>query len=193
MKDKDLIHVNSLNQYLYCPRRLWYQKFYDTTGDNYYLTDGSLKHEHKGDRGGWTDELYLENEELGIHGKIDIMESRQNTPVERKRGDYYRQNDVIQLTAYCLLLEENTGQKVRSGIIYLHGTDERHRIQITKSHIEKLKEIIQKIKNLDPDNPPPIIDNRNKCKGCSARSYCMPQETGKLGEDGQGNLVKERN
>lgn len=179
---KDLINVNSLNQYLYCPRRLWYQKFYDTTGDNYYLTDGTLKHEYKGDKGGWIDELYLESEELNIHGKIDIMETHQNTPVERKRGDYYRKNDVIQLTAYCLLLEKNTGQKVQSGIIYLHGTDERHRIQITQSHREKLKEIIQKIKNLDPDSPPSFVDNKNKCIKCSCRSYCMPFESEKLGE-----------
>ena len=106
-----------------------------------------------------------------------MLESNHNIPVERKGGNYFSENDVIQLTAYCLLLKENTGQKVRSGIIYLHKTDERHKMQITKTRIRKLKTILQKIKDFDLEHIPPLVDNKNKCKKCSARKYCMPKET----------------
>jgi len=182
LKRENLVNANSLNQYLYCPRRLWYQKYYDTIGENYYLRDGEIKHKNKGRRGGWTREIYLESEKYGIHGKIDVLESNLNIPVERKRGKYYRENDIIQLTAYCLLVEENSGEKTRSGIIYLHGTDERHRIQITKSRIEKLKRIVKEIKNFRLEQPPKIVANKNKCQKCSARKYCMPKESRMLGE-----------
>jgi CRISPR-associated exonuclease Cas4 len=185
------INISMLNEYLYCPRRYWYIIFYDTQGDNYYRKDGTLKHEAQSTRGGWTKEIYLESEKLQAKGKIDILEDNENKPVERKRGDKYYTNDEIQLAGYCMLLEENTGRKIEKGTIYMFKTDQRHEIEISKWHREKVKETIKEMRNLNPDNPPPIIDNRNKCKGCSARSYCMPEETEKLGEDGQGNLIEE--
>lgn len=188
----ELINISDLNQYLYCPRRYWYLKFYDTQGDNYYRIDGKLKHEAQSERGGWTKEQFMQSEELGVKGKIDIVEDGFR-PVERKRADDYYYNDEIQLAGYVMLLEKNIGEKIGEGLIYLYGTDERISIIIEDWHREKVKETIKEMRNLNPDNPPPIIDNRNKCKGCSARSYCMPEETEKLGEDGQGNLIEEEN
>jgi len=186
----ELVNVSALNQYLYCPRRYWYIKFYDTIGSSYEFEDGNLKHEHKSNKGGWTNEIYLEDKEIGIKGKIDVLEDGK-TPVERKRGGQYFENDIMQVAGYCMLVEEATGEEINEGIIYLYKQDKRVRIPISQEKKQKVKETIQKIQDLDPDNPPPIIDNRNKCKGCSVRSYCMPEETEKLGEDGQGNLVED--
>lgn len=39
--DLYLVNVSDLNQYLYCPRRLYYLMFYQTQGLNYYLADGA--------------------------------------------------------------------------------------------------------------------------------------------------------
>lgn len=64
-------------------------------------------------------ELYLESKELGLKGKIDILDvqDEQAMPVERKRaasGRYYW-NDELQLTGYCMLLEANNDEPVREG------------------------------------------------------------------------------
>jgi len=175
-----LVNASMLNQYLYCPRRFWYIVYQDTQGDNYYKTDGKSKHENQSTRGGWTREVYVESEELGLKGKIDVFEHRECVPVERKRGDDYYPNDEIQLTAYCLLLEEAMDEVVDEGVIYLFGTDRRHRIRITEWHRNKLQEVLTEIHAINKTSPPPFTDNPAKCKKCSTREYCMPAETAKL-------------
>lgn len=175
-----LVNASMLNQYLYCPRRFWYITYQDTQGNNYYKTDGKSKHENQSTRGGWTREIYIESKELGLKGKVDVFEDREGVPVERKRGDDYYPNDEIQLTAYCLLLEEAMDEVVDEGVIYLFGTDRRHRIQITEWHRNKLQEVLTKIREMDVTTPPPFTDNPAKCEKCSTREYCMPAETATL-------------
>ena len=175
-----LVNASMLNQYLYCPRRFWYIIYQDTQGDNYYKTDGKSKHENQSTRGGWTREIYIESTELGLKGKVDVFEDREGVPVERKRGDDYYPNDEIQLTAYCLLLEEAIDGVVNEGVIYLFGTDRRHRIRITEWHRNRLQEVLTEVREIDETTPPPFTDNPAKCEKCSTREYCMPEETARL-------------
>lgn len=178
-----LVNASMLNQYLYCPRRFWYIIFYNTQRNNYYRTDGKSKHDNQSKRGGWTREFYLESQELGLKGKVDVLENKENVPIERKRGDEYYVNDEIQLAAYCMLLEKNTDEPIDEGIIYLFGTDRRHRIKISEWHKNKVIEVMDHIHSMSPDTPPAFVDNPNKCEKCSTREYCMPEETAKLEPD----------
>ena len=178
-----LVNASMLNQYLYCPRRFWYIIYQDTQGNNYYKTDGKSKHENQSTRGGWTREIYVESTELGLKGKVDVFEDREGVPVERKRGEDYYPNDEIQLTAYCLLLEEAMDEVVDEGVIYLFGTDRRHKIRITEWHRNKLQEVLAEIREMDVTTPPPFTDNPAKCEKCSTREYCLPAETAKLEPD----------
>lgn len=184
MKDEDLVNVSDLNQYLYCPRRYWYLNFYDTQGRNYYRIDGKLRHEGKSERGGWTREMFLKSSELGLKGKIDVIEDTGGRllPIERKRGDQYFYNDEVQLAAYALLLESATGSNVREGVIYLYETDQRIYLNIEPYHREKVREIVEEMREMTVDNVPPFTDNPNKCVKCSTRGYCMPEESKLLGE-----------
>lgn len=176
-----LVNVSDLNQYAYCPRRYWYLHFFDTQGRNYERIEGKTKHENQSTRGDWLNELYLESDELGLKGKLDVLDldDTRAVPVERKRaesGQYYR-SDKIQLAGYCLLLEEHLGEPVREGAIYLYETDQRMHVPITEDHREVVREIIEEIRSMSPDDVPPLTDNPSKCEACSAREYCMPEET----------------
>jgi len=182
----ELVNVSDLNQYQYCPRRYWYLHFYNTQGRNYYRVEGKTKHENKSTRGGWLDELYLESEPLRLKGKIDVLdlEDGRSVPVERKRGgsgDYYW-NDEVQIAGYCMLLEDNIDEPVREGAIYLYETDQRMHIRITESHRKAVRETVEKMHSMSPDDPPPFTDNPSKCEKCSCREYCMPEESKMLGE-----------
>ena len=179
---EDLINVSAINQYLYCPRRYWYIYFYDTIGENYQFKDGVVKHENKSKKGGWTEEIYLESTEIGLKGKIDILEDEELVPVERKRGGKYYDNDVMQVAGYCYLLEECTGEAVDTGIIYLHENDRRVRIPFDRVKKQEVEQIIEEIHEVTPDSPPPFTDNPSKCEECSCREYCMPEESKMLGE-----------
>jgi CRISPR-associated exonuclease Cas4 len=180
----DLVHVSALQEFIYCSRRYYYQRFYDQIGSPYELVDGRLKHEHQSERGGWVKEQYIRSKKLGLHGKIDLIETDRGslTPVERKRaesGDYYA-SDIIQLAGYCMLLETVIDEAVNVGYIYLYSTDQRHAVRITKNHREIVVKSVEQIRSMSVDSIPPFTDNRSKCEGCSARHYCMPAETARL-------------
>ena len=177
---EDLVQVQEINQFVYCPRRLYYQKFMDTIGRNYELVEGHSQHEQKSKRGGWTNELYLRSQKLGLHGKIDVLEEDGVvTPVEQKRsesGEYF-ESDELQLAAYCMLLEDNLDDPVNVGYIYTRSNDQRHTVSIREWHREQIGEIVSVIQSMEFDDVPPLVDNPNKCEKCSTRQYCMPAET----------------
>lgn len=182
--DEDLIHVSALNEYVYCPRRYYYQRYYDAIGAPYELVDGRSKHEHTQRRGGWIQERYFRSERLGLHGKIDLLETDDGalTPVERKRAESraYYDSDEVQLAGYCMLLEDAIDEPVNVGYIYLFSTDTRHSIQITQQHREAVRAIVERIRSMNVKKIPAIVDNQSKCDACSAREYCMPAETAEL-------------
>jgi CRISPR-associated exonuclease Cas4 len=180
----ELVYVSALNEFVYCPRRYYYQRFHDEIGEPYELVDGRSKHDGAGRRGGWVTERYFRSDDLGLHGKIDLVETDSGTPtpVERKRaesGEYYP-SDELQIAGYCMLLEEATGEPVNVGYIYLYSTDTRHPIRITDDHRTAVRRVIHRIENLSFGDVPPLVDTRSKCEACSARSYCMPAETAML-------------
>ena len=183
---QELVNVSDLNQYVYCPRRYWYIHFYDTQGKNYERTEGKTKHENQSKRGGWLTELYIESEDIGLKGKIDVLEldGDRMIPIERKRaesGEYYK-SDEMQLAGYCMLLEEYLNEPVREGAIYLYETDQRMHVPITEDHRESVRDQIEAMRSMSPDSPPPFTDNPSKCEKCSCREYCMPEESKMLGE-----------
>lgn len=183
----ELVYVSALNQFVYCPRRYYYQRYYDEAGESYELVDGRSKHDSAARRGGWITERYFRSDELGLHGKIDLIETDSGTPtpVERKRaesGSYYA-SDELQLAGYCMLLEDALGEPVTVGYIYLYSTDTRQAVRITPKHRNAVREVVKRINDMSVDNVPPLIENRSKCDACSARTYCMPGETAVLAPD----------
>ena len=179
-----LVNVSDLNQYIYCPRRYWYLHYFDTQGRNYERIEGKTKHEGQSTRGNWLNELYLESKEIGLKGKVDVLDMADTRaiPVERKRAEsgQYFQSDKIQLTGYCMLLEEHLDERVNEGAIYLYETDQRMHVPITDDHRKAVREAVDAMRSMSPDSVPPLTDNPNKCEKCSTREYCMPAETAQL-------------
>jgi CRISPR-associated exonuclease Cas4 len=181
---EELVQVSALQEFVYCPRRYYYQRYHDQIGRPYELVDGRTMHDNQSQRGGWVTEQYFKSESLALHGKIDLVEHENGTltPIERKRaesGTYYR-SDEVQLAGYCMLLADAIDDAVNVGYIYLYETDERHAIRITEKHRRTVEEIISRIRSMTVDSIPPLTDNPNKCDACSARHYCMPEETALL-------------
>lgn len=183
----ELVYVSALNEFVYCPRRYYYQRYYDAIGEPYELVDGRSKHERMSDRGGWVTERYFRSDNLGLHGKVDLVETAGGTPtpIERKRaesGSYYP-SDELQIAGYCLLLESALKERVNVGYIYLYSTDTRHAVRITDDLREAVHEVVDRIQNMSVNRVPPLTKNRSKCEACSARTYCMPAETAVLDPD----------
>jgi CRISPR-associated exonuclease Cas4 len=180
----ELVYVSALNEFVFCPRRYYYQRFHDEIGEPYELVDGRSKHDSAARRGGWVQERYFRSDKLGLHGKIDLVETDNGTttPVERKRaesGEYYP-SDELQIAGYCMLLEDAIGEPINVGYIYLYSTDTRHAIRITDEHRAAVTRVVEQVEKLSFGDVPPLVDSRSKCEACSARNYCMPAETAML-------------
>jgi len=178
-----------LNQYLYCPRRYWYYRFYDAGDRSPDLVEGNALHDGQSRTAEQYREQYFSAPSLGLHGKVDLVEvDNEDTlvPVERKRarkGRYYW-NDEVQLAGYCLLVAVASGlDTVPDGYIYLYSTDERHRIEVTDEHRTAVTETVESIKALSPTVPPELVENPNKCRGCSVRHECLPAVTSRVTPD----------
>lgn len=174
----DLIPVSYLNQFLYCPRRLYYLQYYQTQGMNEFLLEGRLLHQKKGRRGGYLFEVYVRSFRLGLHGKIDLIDCTEGIlPVERKRGYRFFENDTIQLCAYGLLLEEYLGSCVDRGVLYLYETGRRHVVVFTDFLRERTHETIDQMRGMSVECIPDFVDNPKKCEKCSVHLYCLPYES----------------
>jgi CRISPR-associated exonuclease Cas4 len=79
-----------------------------------------------------------------------------------------------------MLLEDSINESVNVGYIYLYSTDERHPVHITDRHRRTVRKIVSRIRSMSVDSIPSLTDNPSKCDACSARHYCMPEETARL-------------
>ncbi|HEU5117047.1 MAG TPA: CRISPR-associated endonuclease Cas1 [Isosphaeraceae bacterium] len=198
----DLIPVRALNQVTYCPRLYYLEYVESVMPTNEHVEDGLFQHRRVNDpnlanrtrKEGdalHTRSVSLSSETLGISGKLDLMEERggRTRPIEYKRScaptdsngrPTIWENDAIQLCAQGLLLEEEFGGPVESGVLYYIGSKARVDVPFDADLRSKTLAAIALIRDLSArDTPPEPLppDLRHRCYGCSLSTVCLPEET----------------
>ena len=115
-----------------------------------------------------------------IAGKPDyiVKKNNQYLPIELKSGSYPnpQKNHVLQLAAYCQLLEDNYRAFVPYGIIVYNNSD--YKIPFDPRLRFELESVINKMRSLLKSGR--IVLNHNdpgKCRFCSMRNYCKDKLT----------------
>lgn len=185
MDDVERIHISSLNQYAYCPRRcalIYVEQYFK---ENLYTMRGNDLHERtdKPEESAWEEGIRVEralplwHTRLGLIGKADVVEFHGDIPypVEYKSGRLRKfTNDDLQLCAQAICLEEMTGEAVPKGAIFHHGSRRRREVvfsQDLRDLVEKTVGLIREM-FLSKTIPPPVNDPR--CRHCSLQESCMP-------------------
>lgn len=114
---------------------------------------------------------------LDISGKPDyIVKGKDNSliPVEIKSGrakePYF--GHILQLAAYCQLVEENYKKPVRYGII-VYSDGIQHRINFDRALRRDLERtVVQMRGSLKHDCPKRNHNHKQKCLHCSFRDIC---------------------
>jgi len=118
----------------------------------------------------------LKSEKYKLRGKPDIILEKEGNPipVEVKtgrvpEGPFF--SHILQIAAYCLLVEEDMGKKPPYGLIRYGDTefDIEYDEDLKKLLLEKLKNMREYIKNQDVHRN---HDREGKCKNCSRRKIC---------------------
>jgi CRISPR-associated exonuclease Cas4 len=119
----------------------------------------------------------LVSRRYGLTGKPDYLIDRggASIPVEVKPGRRASQpydSDLMQLAAYCLLVEETTGRAPPYGLLrYAEAT---FRLDYTPALRERLLDILDEMHELlEADDAERSHDDPRRCAGCGFRSSCV--------------------
>lgn len=188
----ETIGLSYLNAVEYCPRRFHYEFVQGDMLKNEFVLEGTLLHQRADEPGQHITQdgerqinhLYLYSEALHLSGFADIVEEENGflIPVEYKHGKEGKWlNDHVQLCAQALCLEERSTeqQPIPYGYIFYFGSRKRIQVHFTPElRAKTLKAIDLAFQVASHESPPPPLDGKIavRCRDCSLRSICMPDE-----------------
>ncbi len=136
--------------------------------------------------------LYVYSEKLKISGILDMLieltgiefadainscktfDSQIFIPVEKKSTEEkIGQHQILQLTAYGMLIEEMTGSPVNYGFMVSIPSNRVKKIDFTKELRQKVVDITDEISNMLTEGIlPPPTPHRGKCQDCEFKRFC---------------------
>jgi CRISP-associated protein Cas1 len=187
--EEDTIRVSALHAMAYCPRLFYFEEVEGLRVADEAVFAGRRLHVEleKSEEGDW-EELWLENDQLGLRGRMDALRTRngQIIPYEHKRGRCFRQeddtpwvwpSDRLQLLAYALLIEMTQGVTVVEGRVRYHEDNLTVRVPLDDQGREEVREAVQMARWLRRSSErPAITENERLCVRCSLAPICLPEE-----------------
>jgi CRISPR-associated protein Cas1 len=189
VEPQETIRVNALHALNYCPRLYYLEEVEQLYTQDAAVFAGRRLHVEleKGEDGDWQ-QFVLENDQLGLRGKVDALRTRngQTIPYEHKRGRCYRdgnnkpqawESDRIQVLAYALLIEAELSIVVLEGRVRYHAENVLVRVPLDDQGRQDVLNCIEKARQLrmSPDRPP-VATNERLCARCSLAPVCLPEE-----------------
>ncbi len=174
------ISISSLNDFVFCPRSIYFHNLY------YFLDEGTYKDvpQAKGrashetiesgkysSKAGILKAISVYSEELGIAGKIDLLDLEKKTLIERKRKiSQLYEGYLLQVYAqyFCLIEMGFSVEKIK-----IHSVSDNKTYDIPipgEAEKARLKEILLKMNSYDLAFP--FSQNPKKCAGCIYRNAC---------------------
>jgi CRISPR-associated exonuclease Cas4 len=181
--------ITDLKQYIYCPRIFYYHACLpDVRPVTAKMQHGITAHDDEQKRaarrtmhqyhvidGTRHFDVPMYNEEMRLSGQIDeVVETADGPfPVDYKLAKKAGYHFKIQLTAYALLLEAETGQQIKQGYLYLM----RSRAMVTVRFTKKLRETVRNAledmtRIVSEEVMPPSTEYRQRCVDCEFRRFC---------------------
>jgi CRISPR-associated exonuclease Cas4 len=175
------IIISNLNDYIFCPRSIYYHNIYSGFNEQIYHTTYQTKgkNAHKNidqkkysSKKNILESIDVYSEELGLIGKIDLFDLDEGILTERKRKiKIIYEGYYLQLYAqyFCLI---EMGYKVRK-IRFYSIRDNKIYDVVIPTNIEKikLKKIIFEMKQFNIEDKS-FIQNLKKCNMCIYNELC---------------------
>jgi CRISPR-associated exonuclease Cas4 len=174
------VNATVINLYHVCPRECWLHTNninMEQTSDTVY--DGKLLHETSySKRANKYTEVSLSAttvEGIILNGKIDFYDAKEKIIHETKRSNKAEDAYYWQVKYYIWLFELNGIDNVQA-ILEYPTLRKKEEIKLTATDREYLKNVIDKIVELQQNNncPPPV--KINFCKSCSYGDFCWVGE-----------------
>ena len=179
---KDYILISYLNDFIFCPKSIYFHKLYGLKSSYLYndtfQAEGKVVHETIDNKKYSTKKNVLQGidvycEKYNLCGKIDIFDTDKGLLTERKKHiSIIYDGYIFQLYAqYYSLLE--MGYNVRKIQLYSFDSNKTYPIDLPDNNVEmrnKFANLIEQINNFDINSV--IHTNINKCKRCIYNNLC---------------------
>ena len=177
----DDIKISSLNDFMFCPRSIYFHNLYQDYNETLYHTvyqqDGRNAHRtiegsEYSSRKSVFQGMRVRSEEFGLSGMIDIFDAEKKELVERKKKikRIYLGN-LLQVHAQYFCLVE-MGYEVRK--IKFHSLDDNKSYPVeipSEKDRERMRKVIEEMKNFDLEDKS-FTQNPKKCRMCIYRGLC---------------------
>ena len=175
------IIISNLNDYIFCPRSIYYHNLYYGIDNKSYQgisqVKGNLAHKSI-DTGKYSSKksilkgLDIYSEELGVVGKIDLYDLNKKELVERKNKItkiYYGYYLQIYAQYFCLL---EMGFEVSKIKFYSISDNKSYYLDLpTQKEKDDLIQVIKEIKEFKLEDRN-FSQNKNKCEMCIYKDLC---------------------
>lgn len=187
LNDEPLIRVMALHAIEYCERLFYLEEVEEIRVADTAIYDGRRFHEQLPEYV-TLEQFVLQNEELGIRGKIDCLRTQQGmlVPYEYKKGHarilpngdvLAWPSDQVQIAAYSLLLEKHLNRPILEGRVFYAADHRTVSISIDEKMRNQVMSAIARAKELRASTErPPITANERLCARCSLAPVCLPEE-----------------
>lgn len=135
--------------------------------------------------------LPVSSRSMGVSGECDIVEFHKCEdgiqlyghrglysvyPVEYKKGKpKHSEEDILQLTAQAMCLEEMFSTEILEGALFYGETRRREVISITDDLRTEVKEMFQEMHQYFTRRYTPKVKTSKACSFCSLKDLCLPK------------------
>lgn len=198
-KEDDYLMISGIQHFKFC-RRQWALIHIEQQWDeNIHTVAGELMHKKVHDP--YLKEkrkdliiaraLPVSSRKLGISGECDVVEFQKCEdgiqlyghrglykiyPIEYKKGSpKVSEEDILQLTAQALCLEEMFSTAILEGAIFYGETRQREVIAITDERRAQVEDMFKEMHQYFARQYTPKVKYTKSCNACSLKNICLPK------------------
>lgn len=198
-QEENYLMISGVQHFQFCRRQWALIHIEQQWAENVHTTVGELMHKKVHDPSMSekrkdvliTRALCVSSRKLGISGECDVVEFHkcddgvklyghkgmyQIYPVEYKKGKpKISDEDILQLTAQAICLEEMFSCKVHEGALFYGETRRRERVEITDELRHKVREMFKEMHQYYERQYTPKVKWSKGCNSCSLKDICLPK------------------
>jgi CRISPR-associated exonuclease Cas4 len=198
ISEDDKLMLSGIQHFQFCKRQWALIHIEQQWADNVRTIEGDYLHRHadqpfarekRGDRL-IVRAMPVKSETLGITGVCDVVEFIRDDhgvpisgaegkylayPVEYKRGKPKKgDEDVVQLAAQAICLEEMLLCKVEAGFLFYNEIKHRVEVPLTSEVKQQVRHLVAEMHDYYARRHTPKVKTGPFCKNCSLQHVCLP-------------------
>ncbi len=196
--EDEYLQLSGIQHFWFCRRQWALIHIEKQWAENEHTVVGELMHERAHDAGLrekrkgvlMVRALPISSPTMGVSGECDVVEFHTATegvklqghrglyriyPIEYKKGrPKITQEDLVQLTAQVMCLEEMFSARIERGALYYGETRRREEIVVTEELRDEVRKAFHEMHEYHRRGYTPKVKASPKCKNCSLKDICMP-------------------